>query len=357
MQVAKFSRPQGTFSQVLKERVNEYFKSANIRPTGDARLFTKSIILLLTGVITYVGWLFMDLPLWASISCAIVMGINHALIGFNMMHDGAHGSYSSNRKLNALMAYTLNLVGGNAFYWNLKHNVAHHTFPNVEGHDEDIDIWPFIRSNEHQKKLWFHRYQHLYGMVLYCVTYLQWIFMADMRKYMSGSIANSQIKGFTVRQHVIFWVTKLVYAGIFIALPVYMLGWTVGILSYLASAAATGIVIAVTFQLAHVNEMTHFVVPDPETNTLADEFSVHQFATTANFATRSKVAAWVFGGLNFQVEHHVFPKISHVHYPAIKPIVERTCREFNVPYLEYPTILQAIASHLRYLKLVGTATN
>jgi linoleoyl-CoA desaturase len=129
-----------------------------------------------------------------------------------------------------------------------------------------------------------------------------------------------------------------------------------GIATYLISAAATGLVIAVTFQLAHVNEMTHFLVPDEETNALPDEFSVHQFATTANFATRSKLAAWFLGGLNFQVEHHMFPKISHVHYPSIKPIVEQTCKEFNVPYLEYPTLMQAIASHLRYLKLVGTTT-
>lgn len=354
MQIAKFGRPQGAFSQVLKDRVHNYFKTAQIRPTGDARLFTKSVVLIVTGVITYIGWLFLDLPVWASIFSAVLLGINHALIGFNMMHDGAHGSYSSNRRINALMGYTLNVVGGNTFYWKLKHNVAHHSFPNVEGHDEDIDIWPFIRSNEYQRRLWFHRYQHLYGLVLYCVTYLQWVFWADMRKYFEGTLADRPIQGFTAREHVIFWVTKLVYVAVFIGVPVYTLGWTMGIVTYLISAAATGIVIAVTFQLAHVNEMTHFVVPDTETNTLPDEFSVHQFATTANFATRSKLAAWFLGGLNFQVEHHIFPKISHVHYPSIKPIVEQTCKEFNVPYLEYPTVLQAIASHLRYLKVVGT---
>lgn len=355
MAVAKFARPQGAFSQVLKERVQDYFKSSNIRPTGDARLFTKSMILILTGIITYTGWLFLDLPLWASVLCALLMGVNHALIGFNIMHDGAHGSYSANRRINALMAYSLNVVGGNAFYWNIKHNIAHHSFPNVEGHDEDIDIWPFIRSNKHQRRLWFHRYQHLYGMFLYCLTYLQWVFWADARKYIEGSVGSVQIQGFTARQHVIFWATKVAYIAVFIGVPVYMLGWTVGLLTYAASAFMTGFVIAVTFQLAHVNEKANFVVPHPETNALDDEFSVHQFATTANFATRSKLAAWVFGGLNFQVEHHVFPKISHVHYPSIKPIVEQTCREFNVPYLEYPTVMQAIVSHLRYLRLVGSA--
>jgi linoleoyl-CoA desaturase len=355
MAVAKFAQPHGTFAAVLKQRVHEYFQKHSIRQTGDWRLYLKTTVLVVSGVLFYVGWVVLDLPVWASVLSAILLGVNHALIGFNVMHDGAHGSYSRRRWVNDLMGYSLNLVGGNTYFWKLKHNVAHHTFPNVEGQDEDIDVWPFIRSSSHQKRLWFHRYQHVYGLFLYCITYLQWVFWADTRKYIDRTIGGLEITKFTVRDHMIFWLSKAFYIGVFVVVPMIVLGWQFGLITYLASAAATGILISVVFQLAHVNEQTHFTEPDVDTNKVDGEFIVHQFVTTANFSTRSKVVSWFLGGLNFQVEHHIFPKISHVHYPAIKGIVESTCREFGVPYLEYPTVLQALTSHLRYLRLIGIA--
>ncbi|MEN9281244.1 MAG: hypothetical protein RL594_179 [Bacteroidota bacterium] len=354
MSVAKFARPHGTFSAVLKQRVHEYFQQHSIRQTGDWRLYLKTTVLVCAGILFYCGWVVFDLPLWASILSAVLLGINHALIGFNIMHDGAHGSYSRSRWLNDLMGYSLNVVGGNTYFWKLKHNVAHHTFPNVEGQDEDIDVWPFIRSSTNQKRLWFHRYQHLYGLFLYCITYLQWVFWADTRKYFDRTIGGLEITTLTLREHLIFWISKAFYIGVFVVVPMLVFGWGLGLATYVLSAAATGILIAVVFQLAHVNEQTHFMETDPETNKVDGEFMVHQFITTANFSTRSKLVSWFLGGLNFQVEHHVFPKISHVHYPAIKGIVESTCREFNVPYLEYPTLRQALTSHLRYLRLVGS---
>ena len=355
MSVAKFARPHGTFSAVLKQRVHEYFQTHRIQQTGDWRLYLKTTVLVCTGILFYCGWVVFDLPLWASVLSAILLGINHALIGFNVMHDGAHGSYSRSRWVNDLMGYSLNVVGGNTYFWKLKHNVAHHSFPNVEGQDEDIDVWPFIRSSEHQKRLWFHRYQHVYGLFLYCITYLQWVFWADTRKYFERTIGGLEITTLTLREHMIFWLSKAFYLSVFVVVPMLVLGWGLGLATYLLSAAATGILIAVVFQLAHVNEQTHFMETDPETNKIDGEFVVHQFITTANFSTRSKVVSWFLGGLNFQVEHHIFPKISHVHYPAIKGIVESTCREFGVPYLEYPTLLQALTSHLKYLRLVGSA--
>ncbi|MEY3385768.1 MAG: hypothetical protein RIR53_579 [Bacteroidota bacterium] len=355
MAVAKFAQPHGTFAAVLKQRVHEYFQKHSIRQTGDWRLYLKTTVLVVSGVLFYVGWVVLDLPVWASVLSAILLGVNHALIGFNVMHDGAHGSYSRRRWVNDLMGYSLNLVGGNTYFWKLKHNVAHHTFPNVEGQDEDIDVWPFIRSSSHQKRLWFHRYQHVYGLFLYCITYLQWVFWADTRKYIDRTIGGLEITKFTVRDHMIFWLSKAFYIGVFVVVPMIVLGWQFGLITYLASAAATGILISVVFQLAHVNEQTHFTEPDVDTNKVDGEFIVHQFVTTANFSTRSKVVSWFLGGLNFQVEHHIFPKISHVHYPAIKGIVESTCREYGVPYIEYPTLLQALTSHLKYLRVIGSA--
>jgi linoleoyl-CoA desaturase len=107
------------------------------------------------------------------------------------------------------------------------------------------------------------------------------------------------------------------------------------------------------FQLAHTVEHTEFPVTDEITNRLPDEFAAHQIKTTANFATRNKVISWLVGGLNFQIEHHLFPKISHVHYPAISEIVKCVCAEYQLQYIEYPTMRQAVFAHVRFLRRLG----
>jgi len=102
-----------------------------------------------------------------------------------------------------------------------------------------------------------------------------------------------------------------------------------------------------------VVEGTQFPEPHPQTNKIEQEWAIHQLSTTANFATKSKLVSWFVGGLNFQVEHHLFPRISHIHYPQINKIVKATCSEFNVTYIEHPTVLKAFVSHLSHIKKLG----
>ncbi|HRF18380.1 MAG TPA: fatty acid desaturase, partial [Chitinophagaceae bacterium] len=107
---------------------------------------------------------------------------------------------------------------------------------------------------------------------------------------------------------------------------------------------------SIVFQLAHTVEHTHFPQANPETHKMEDEWAIHQLKTTANFATSNKLISWWVGGLNFQIEHHLFPKISHVHYPAISKIIKKACKDFNIPYIEYPKMRLAVASHVSHLK-------
>ncbi|HTO16826.1 MAG TPA: acyl-CoA desaturase [Edaphocola sp.] len=342
-----------TFVKDLKDQINEYFKTNQQKQTGDWRIFHKGIVLVAVLITLYGLLVFGSLPTWANILMCVLMGFVFAFIGFNVMHDGAHGSYSDKKWLNNLTGYSLNIMGASTYLWKFKHNIMHHTYTNIEGHDEDIDIKPLLRTNKEQKKYFFHKYQHYYALFLYTLTYIMWWAFNDFKKYFTGKILDKKIPSRSFKEHVGFWVTKIVYISLFIVLPIYFVGWQHALIGYLIVCGVTGITISIIFQLAHVVENTDFPMPDPETLKIEENWFVHQLQTTANFSTKSKIMSWMCGGLNFQVEHHLFPRISHIHYPAINKIVIRVCEQYNIPYHEYPTLAKALGSHLHLLKVIG----
>jgi linoleoyl-CoA desaturase len=207
----------------------------------------------------------------------------------------------------------------------------------------------------HQEKHWFHRFQHIYGFVLYALNYLLWVFYFDFKKYFSGKVGATKLRKYSTSEHIIFWVTKVTYFILFIGLPMYTVGVGATLLGYLILTVVCGMVIAIVFQLAHVVEETTFHDVEINSGKLDIEWAVHQINTSSNFATRSRIVRWYTGGLNHQVEHHLFPRISHVHYPAINKIVIDTCKKFNVQYNEHKTLFQAIRSHVVHLRAMGRA--
>jgi len=350
-----FSNNNQSFSITLKKRIDEYFKTNNLKYSGNGKLYTKTIILVSLIVLTYIALVFGGFSAWITIPLCILMGLNFAAIGFNVMHDGAHGSYSERKWVNEIMAYSLNLLGGSSYLWKLKHNGNHHSYTNINGMDDDIDVEPWIRFNHGQEYKWFHKYQHIYWFLLYGLAYLSWVFFMDMKKYFTGKIAETTFKKMSLKEHFIFWISKIAYVSIFIVIPVFQVGLMPAVLGYLIMGLICGFTLSVIFQLAHIVEGTTFPKPDKENNKIDSDWNVHQLATTANFATKNKVLSWFAGGLNYQVEHHLFPRISHVHYPKINKIVKDVCEEFSVIYTEYPTLTSALKSHIKYLKLVGSS--
>lgn len=348
-----FSNSNTAFFTALKTRVDEYFTSNNLHLTGNRHLYLKTILLFCSAICIYTILVFYTPAAWLSILLCMVMGVNVAAIGFNVMHDGAHGSYSQKPWVNDLMAYSLDLLGGCSYLWKQKHNVNHHSYTNIEGFDDDIDIKPFIRTNTNQPKKWFHRYQHVYWGLLYAFTYLFWIFFADFRKYFTGMVAGIRFRKMGTKDHFIFWAGKAIYIFLFIGLPWIKAGFVPMLTGYLTVSIVCGIVLAIVFQLAHVVEDAVFPVPDTGTHKMENDWAVHQLSTTANFSTQNKAVSWLLGGLNFQVEHHLFPRISHIHYPALSKVVKNVCAEFNVKYIEFPTVLSALKSHVLHLKHVG----
>ena len=353
MATPKFPSVDHSFHAELKKRINDYFQATGNSLAGNTRLYTKAAVLITCFLFLYVHLVFFTPGIFLAIVECILLGIAVAGIGFNIMHDGAHGSFSKYRWVNGAAAFSLNVLGGSSFMWNVKHNIIHHAYTNIDGVDDDIDIQPWLRMSSNQPKLAMHRYQHIYFWVFYSLLYILWVFVLDFTKYFRRKIGEMPLKKMSIADHIIFWSFKLFYFFVFVALPIYTVGLTEWIIGFSIFGVVTGFVLSIVFQLAHTVEHTHFPMPDEVTGKLEDEWAIHQLKTTANFAPRNKFLSWMVGGLNFQVEHHLFPKISHIHYSKIRTIIKQACADFNVPYIEYSKMRHAVVSHVKFLKQMG----
>jgi linoleoyl-CoA desaturase len=340
------------FYSSLKSEVDQYFKSQNLKKTGNWKLYHKALILIPLAIACYLFLLFGNYSPLVGSSVCILMGLTLVCIAFNVMHDACHGSYSSKGWVNHLLGFTMNALGSNAYIWRIKHNVIHHTYTNVDGIDDDIAKSPVLRHCPSQKWVPAHRYQHIYMFIAYAISTVLWVFLTDMIKYFSRKIIVTDMK-LTIADHIIFWVTKVLYAIFYIALPVMILGWQNWLVGYLIVNMTMGLTLAVVFQLAHVVEKTEFEVAGEKPKQIESEWAIHELRTTANFAPDNPVVSWFVGGLNYQIEHHLFPRVSHVHYKAISKIVKAHCEKYDIPYHSYPTMHEAVFSHIRTMKELG----
>lgn len=350
MTLPKFSGATQSFHTELKKRISDYFAEAGKASTGNFQLYFKAVLLVVTYIAVYTHLVFYTPTTWLAIVECVLLGGLTAAIGFNIMHDGMHGSFSKYKWVNTMAGLTLNFLGANNFMWKTKHNIIHHTYTNIEGIDDDIEARPFLRLCDTQKYYKIHRFQHWYFWAAYSLLYIWWVFFTDYKKYFLGRIGPVPLKKMTIGEHLSFWGFKLLYVVLFVALPIYVVGFSAWLVGFLVFGLFAGFVLSIVFQLAHTVEHTHFPHADIASNKMEDEWAIHQLKTTANFATKNKVISWLVGGLNFQVEHHLFPRISHVHYPAISKIIRKACEDFGVPYIEYPKMRLALASHVSHLK-------
>ncbi len=349
-----FDNKNNEFYQSLKTAVDDYFVQHHLKKTGDWRLFSKTIILVLSALTFYSLLIFASPAPWLALLLCAGFGFSLASIGFSVMHDANHGSYSTHPKLNDFLGLSLNAMGASSYLWKQKHNIIHHTYTNVDGIDDDIAKSPVIRQCESQKWVPAHKVQHLYLLPVYSLSTIFWIFIMDFKKYFSRKIYTTDAWKMTTKNHVIFWATKILYLFFYVALPIMVWGFLPWLAGYFILNATMGLVLSLVFQLAHVVENTEFEhVPLDTTKHIETAWAEFQIRTTANFAMNNKVVSWFVGGLNFQVEHHLFPRISHVHYPPLSKIVMQKCAEFGLPYNQYPTLMGAVASHFRMMKFLG----
>lgn len=356
MSKVTFNNKKKIFFNDLNKAVEQYFKEKGLKKTGNFSLYIKATILITLAVVTYVVLMIAGFNLTGILIFYCIFGIIQAGIGFNVMHDANHGSFSDRKWVNTLMGLTANMMGVNAWLWKQKHNIIHHTYTNINGMDNDIAKSPFLRMCPSQKQLKLHRYQFIYCVPLYALSSFMMI-GSDFTKYFGkANLLNKQQK-MKPNEHIIFWVSKTIYFIMFILIPVYFLGLLPAILGFILMHFMLGLTLSIVFQLAHVVEATHFLDASGSVLHIDDEWALHQVQTTADFATHNRFISWFTGGLNFQVEHHIFPMISHVHYPAIHQILKTACKKFSIQLNNYPSMSSAVASHFRFMKKLGSIQN
>lgn len=353
----KFAITDSPFKKDLQQQVDAYFANGRSRNATRAlwikAAFWLSSVFALWGVLV-----FAPIPAWLGAILALLAGFSIAQVGFNVGHDAIHGSLSSNPNVNAIFARSFDVMGASSRMWGWAHNVVHHTYTNVPGTDHDLEPGFYLRFYPKNSRGFLHRFQHLYAFGLYFFTMLVWVFKKDFAQLIERGPA-------TTRRDVIDVIAgKLLHWAFWIGVPMLLspFAWWQVLIGYVLVLAMAGFTAAVVFQMAHVVEGPDF--PKAKTKVSADgrepgesvldgDFYAHQLATTANFAPGSAVATFFTGGLNHQVEHHLFPRIAHIHYPALAPIVEACAKKHGVPYLAHKSFVAALASHVRVLKRFG----
>ena len=353
----KFSKVKGEeFSKTLRKRVNSYFKTKAISRYANKSMIFKTVLMLVlffvpliiinTGIITSQLMLF---------SLYILSGLGMAGIGMGIMHDAIHGAYSNKKKINTLMGYTFNLIGANANVWRIQHNVLHHTYPNIEHADDDINAPFFLRFSPHAKKYWLHKYQHIYIWFFYGLATLSWVTTKDfvrINRYHKMGFFNEKNEFRNAIFSIIGW--KLLYYSYALIIPIIIapFTWWLILLAFISMHFVTGLLISIVFQVAHIIPSSEFPLPD-ENGLIADDWYTHQFATTSNFSPRSRLLTWLIGGLNYQIEHHLLPGVCHVHYMELSKIVVSTAEEYGMPYHSKRSFVSAIWAHTKMLRQLG----
>jgi len=356
--VVKFNiKDQKDFYKEVKSNVNKYFKDNNITRYANFNMKIKTVfmialyfaplVLMLTGVVS---------SLWPVLLMWVLMGFGMAGVGFSIMHDANHGSYSTNSKVNFVLGYLINFIGGYRQGWKVQHNVLHHSYTNIEGYDEDIKN-PTLRLSPKQDRKWFHKYQAFYAPFLYGLMTLYWYTAKDYQglvRYRKRNLLSPQKISFK-KAIAELTVNKIWYALLMIVLPFVLidLPWWQILIGMLMMHFICGLGLGLIFQPAHVIEETSYYIPD-ENGKVDNNWAVHQMKTTSNFAHNNRLLSWFIGGLNYQVEHHLFPNVCHIHYRKISKIVKETAAKYDVPYLHHDTFFGAVKSHFVTLSKLGT---
>lgn len=343
------------FGVEVRKRVSNYFTEKGISMKGNNQMFVKAFVMLSLYIVPIVVLLTVNVNMWAALALVIITGIGEAGVGMSVMHDAAHNVFADKRWINKLFAGTINLLGSNTYNWKVQHNLMHHTYTNIYEYDPDIETKAVIRLCDHAPLKKYHRFQHIYAFPLYGLMTLLKL-GTDFNQLAAYNRA-----GITREQSLSpFWemvklvAIKIIYIGVLIGLPLWLTDfhWWQILIGFAIMQIVAGIIMSTVFQMAHVVEGTIQPVPD-ENGVIHTDWAVHELLATSDFARNSHFLSWYAGGLNFQIEHHLFPNVCHIHYREIAPIVEQTAHEFGLTYNLKASFLEALKSHRRRLKELG----
>ncbi|MHB1948577.1 MAG: fatty acid desaturase family protein [Gammaproteobacteria bacterium] len=343
------------FQQRVQEEVSRYFNESQ-RSQRDAFAYYMKVILILTWAIgSYYFLIFTHFSYPYKIGFAISLSFAISGIGMNIAHDANHSACSRWRWVNQVLSFTFEIIGVSSFVWRIKHNKLHHYYTNVTNIDPDLDHSKLIRSVPEMKLQPFHQYQAYYIWLLYLFFTFRWhltsdylYFIKSFKKYMTRLPMLTKIKIISR-----FILGKLLSYSLYFVIPLFYYPWWLVLSFYFCIVALVGLILAPIFDVAHINDEVLFLPANEDMTVFNHDHAILQVSTTANFGAKNRFFSWYIGGLNYQIEHHLFPSTCHVHYPAISKIVRQVCQEFNIPYVKFDSFFAALRSHHKLLKKMG----
>jgi linoleoyl-CoA desaturase len=343
----------GAFATETRREVEQYLASPGVDTRARRRLYSKAFVAFGVAATSWLVLILGSPGPALGVLCLAGLATGTLLVAFCVMHDANHGAYFRTRRLNHLAGWTADVaLGISSYAWRVKHNVAHHTYTNVDGYDADITQMPYARMLPVQAPRPWYRFQHLYIWPLYSLMVLRWQTLGDVAALRRGTIGHSRLKlprGWDLAG---LLGGKALFLGWAVLVPLLVYPWWLVLSGYALYSMIMGVVTAVTFQLAHCVEEADFAAPE---QLVAERrlWAVHEVETTVDFCPRNRLVTWALGGLNFQIEHHLFPRVPHTHYPRIAEIVRRNCARHGVRYSVHTTLGAALRSHYRHLRGLG----
>ena len=356
VEAVRFTDQKG-FRRTVNERVHAFIAARGIKTRSLPAMYVKTAIVSVWWALSYALWIYSGIADWhgaVAYAGAISFGLAVVAVGFAVMHDANHGGYSNNGTVNRIMSYSGEVIGLSTFIWRQQHNIWHHTYTNIAGLDEALEADGWLRSSP--KDVWkpLHRYQHFYAPIVYAMAGIGLMLIRNFTVYFTGKSSEHFIyRKMTREEKLTFWAGRLFNITIYLVIPFLVFPWWLALTSFLLFSFTAGTVMAHVLMIAHVSRDVEFVEPQGNPLHVENEWAIHQVVTTMNFCPRNPLVNWYVGGLNWQIEHHLFPQFCHLVYPQIAPIVQETCREFGIPYLSNPSLISSTVNHYKSLKTFG----
>lgn len=344
-------RRKGAFHRDLHSRVGAYFAETGLARRDDPRALRKTAVMLAWAGASYIGLVFVAATPAVTALLALSTALAAAGIPMALSHDGLHQATSRRQWLNATGGWAAILVGLNPVWWRYKHNVLHHGYTNIDGLDDDLDLHGLARFSPGQRWRPHHQWQWLYLWLFYPLLHLGMVFTADASFVLHSKIAGRR---YTVprRDRAAMLAGKAAGLTILFGLPLARHPWPVVAAVFLCCSALIGVMLSIVFQIEHM--VAGLSRPTVDVDGAVDrDWATSQVEGAANVACGNRLLTWYTGGLNFHIEHHLFPRVSHVHYPALAPIVREVAAAHGLHYVELPTVRAGLRAHVEFLRALG----
>ena len=342
--------PRSDFWAEVRLLVTEHLagEAQRGRPSiGDPRAIWHGATILLCFAFSYFA-LLDAASLAGALLAALCCGFSAAVVGFGVFHDANHGTLFRRPSLNLVSARACSvLLGPSRHLWVRKHG-HHHRQPNVYGWDDDLETRGVLRLSPRCPWEARFRRQELKALFFYSVNTIEWLFWKDLRCLATGRLNQWQEAELDGRQRAELLICKALYLALFVLPPFFVLPFAWAISAFFLFHLVLSWALAVVFQIAHLTPGMDFDGVHP-----GDDWAMHQIRTSADFAIGSRVTTWLTGGLNHQVEHHLFPNVAHTHYSGLRPIVRAAAQRHGLECHDLGSLPSAIGQHFALLKTLG----